>query len=151
MSIRSQLEKKIENKKQEIAESEAKLREANAFLQGLQEALKILPREEREEEERSPEQILRPGSNMAKAKDYLQKIGRPAHVTEILKNIGLEVTKKKRVSISGSLGSYARKGLIFSHKGPNSFGLIEFGNSHPEEEPPADFGMDNGAEENITE
>jgi hypothetical protein len=151
MSIRSQIEKKIENKRQEITEFEAKVREANAFLQGLQEALKILPREEREEEERSPEQILRSGSHMAKARDYLRRVGRPMHITEILKNIGLDVTKNNRVSLSGSLGSYARRELIFTHTGPNAFGLIELGSSHSEEEPPDDFGMENGGKEGIRE
>jgi hypothetical protein len=148
MSIRSQIEKKIENKRQEIVELEAKLREANAFLQGLQEAMKVLPREGKEEDERSPEQILRAGSNVAKARDYLRRVGRPMHITEILKNIGLEVTKKNRVSMSGSLGSYARRGLIFTHTGPNAFGLIEFSSPHAEEEPPDDFGIEDEEKRN---
>ncbi len=144
MSIRSQLEKKIENKKLEIAGLEAKLREANAFLQGLQEAFKVLPREGKEVGERFSEQTLRPGSNMAKARDYLRKMGKPKYITDILKNIGLEVNKKTRVSVAGSLGNYARKGLIFTHTGPNAFGLLEFGDVFPhEDEPPDDFGMDN--------
>jgi len=141
MSIRLQLEKKVENKKQEISELESKLREANAFLQGLQEALKILPREGIGED-RAPEQILRLGSNMAKIRDYLRKIGKPAHISELLKHLDLEASRNNRASISGSLGSYARKGTIFTHTGPNVFGLVEFGGSQSEDEPPDDFGMD---------
>lgn len=149
MSIRSQLEKKIENKRQEIGELEAKLREANAFLQGLQEAMKVLPREGVEEKE--PDLILRSGSNMARTRDYLRRVGKPMHITEILKNIGLDVNKNSRVSLSGSLGSYARRGMIFTHTGPNAFGLIEFGSSRAEEEPPDDFGIENGEKEGVSE
>ena len=157
MSARSQLEKKIDNKKQEIMELEselreanAKLREANAFLLGLQEALRFLPKEEKDSDERAPEQILRAGSSMAKARDYLRAVGKPMYISEILKNIGLEVNKNNRVSVSGSLGSYARKGLVFTHTGPNVFGLIEFGEVSSTEdvsEPPEGFGIESMEEE----
>ena len=154
MNIRPQLEKKIESKKQEILELDVKLREANAFLLGLQEALRMLPREGNGNE-RVPNQILRPSSNMAKARDYLQRTGKPMHITEILKGMGVVVDKKNKVSFSGSLGTYARKGIIFTRPGANIFGLIEFGDAkihHPESnpgsfdefnsEPPEDFGME---------
>lgn len=143
MSIRSQLEKKIENKRLEIVEIEARLREEKGFLQGLQEALKVLPKEGAEE--RKSEQLLRPGSNMAKAREYLRQYGKPAYIADILKGIGVETTKGNRASISGSLGNYARKREIFTALGQNIFGLIEF--KEPREpddsdEPPDDFGLE---------
>jgi hypothetical protein len=152
MNIRPQLEKKIENKRQEIADLEGKLREASAFLQGLQEALRMLPKEGNGEE-KPPDQVLRAGSNMAKARDYLRKMGKPMHVAEILKGIGTEVDKKNKVSLSGSLGTYARRRIIFTSQGANVFGLIEFENkdtlhSEPDpldefnSEPPDGFGME---------
>lgn len=141
MSIRAQIEKKIENKKQEIADLEGKLREANAFLQGLQEALKVLPREGADE--RRTEQVLRPGSNMAKARDLLRRVGKPMYIVDLLKGIGVEVTRSNRASISGSLGNYARKREIFTAHGQNIFGLIEFDASQTSsDEPPDDFGID---------
>jgi hypothetical protein len=138
MSLRTQLEKKIENKRQEIGELETKLREANAFLQGLQEALKILPKDG--SEERGTEQNLRPGSHVAKARDALRQAGKPMYIADIVKAIGLEDNKRNRGSVAGSLGSYARKGEIFTALGNNNFGLIEI--EVEGSEPPDDFGID---------
>ncbi|MGH9765359.1 MAG: hypothetical protein ACREDR_23680, partial [Blastocatellia bacterium] len=104
MSIRSQLEKKIENKRQEIKNLENQLLEANAFVQGLQEALKVLPKDSNDMNE-SPA-TLRPGSNMAKAREVLKKAGKPMYITDLLKGMGLDLTKKNRVSVSGALGTY---------------------------------------------
>jgi hypothetical protein len=145
MSIRSQVEKKIDNKKLEIVELEAKLREAGAFLQGLQEALKVLPKDDTAND-RDADSILRPGSNMAKARDALKRAGKPMYINDLLKAMGLDLTKKNRVSVSGALGSYARKGEIFTHKGPNIFGLIEFNDQAASDEPPDNFGVDQPAE-----
>lgn len=137
MSIRSQLEKKIENKFRDIEEMELILREQRAFLAGMQEALKGLPKDNGDE--RKSGQILRPGSDMAKARDYLKLVGTPLYITEILKGIGKELTKKHRISVGGSLSMYARKNEIFSKTAPNTFGLIEFDN-RADDEPPEGFG-----------
>lgn len=144
MSIKNQLDRKIQAKAQEIAEIEGKLREAKAYLQGLQDIYRMLPKDGTEE--RKPEQILRPGSDMAKARELLLKVGKALHISDILKGIGKEVNKSNRVSVSGSLGSYARKNQIFTSLGGNTFGLIEFksgANSDlSEDEPPDDFGIE---------
>ncbi|MBI4823663.1 MAG: hypothetical protein HY805_05480 [Nitrospirae bacterium] len=134
MGIRAKFEEKIKRKEQEIQEYEGKIREAKAYLQALQDSLKLLPREGKNV---SIESILRPGSNIAKTYEFLKKIGKPLHITEILKGIGKSTSKKDRIALSGSLGWYVRRKEIFTRPAPNTFGLIESG-----EEPPEDFGLD---------
>ncbi|MBP9664223.1 MAG: hypothetical protein KBD94_06340 [Pyrinomonadaceae bacterium] len=128
MQIRA-LERKIEAARQEISRLEADLIEKRAFLQGLQEAQKLFPK--------SPqigkgETVLRAGSDMAKARDFLRSTGRPIHITDILTGIGKENTKQNRLSVSSSLAGYARRGEIFTKSGPNTFGLVDMEISSPD-------------------
>ena len=94
------------------------------------------------------EAVLRIGTDLAKARDYLRKAGKAAHVTKIIEAIGKQVNKETRVSLSGSLSNYVRKGLIFTRPAPNTFGLVEFGESDGTDdaevssEPPDGFGDD---------
>jgi hypothetical protein len=143
MGARSQIEKKIIAKQQEIADLEIKIRAANSYVQAMQEVLRLLPKEETENGDGEQPLQLRHGSAVAQAKDVLAKVGRPMHVTEILKGIGRENTKSQRVSLSGSLRTYARRNQIFSQEGGNLFGLKEW-NSHNtvRTEPPPGFGLD---------
>jgi hypothetical protein len=149
MSTRSQLDKKIENQITRIFEVEQILMQEKAFLAGLQEALKVLPKDDNAHSGRPVDQILRPGSDMAKAREYLQSTGKPMYITDILTGIGKEITQKTRTSIGGSLGNYSRKNLIFKRTAPNTYGLIEFGTPSPppdgpapdEAELPEDFGV----------
>lgn len=76
---------------------------------------------------------------MAKARDALLKEAKPLHIDDLLKAIGK--TKEHKASVSGSLGNYVRKNEIFTRPAPNTFGLKEFDESQPEEEPPEDFGV----------
>ena len=136
MSIQSRLNEKIKKKEQEIQEYETKIREAKSYLQALQDAMKLLPREDIGSFEKS---ILRPNSNIGKTYALLNKIKKPMHVNDILKSIGKGTTKKERVSLSGSLGWYVRKKEIFTRPAPNTFGLM---NMEEAEEPPDQFGLD---------
>jgi flagellar basal body L-ring protein FlgH len=145
MSARSQVEKKIQSKQQEIADFEAQIEKAQAYIQAMQEVLRLLPREEGDAV--SSEQLPRHGSAMAKTRDLLLETGKPMHITDILTGIGKENTKSQRLSVSGSLRSYARKGLVFTQEGGNVFGLVEFqahnGNGRsPKDVPPKGFGLD---------
>lgn len=145
MSARSQIEKKIQAKQQEIADFELQIEKAEAYIQGMQEVLRLLPREEGDTV--STEQLPRHGSAMAKTRELLLETGKPMHITEILKGIGKENTKGQRLSVSGSLRSYARKGQVFTQEGGNIFGLVEFhranGNGQPSREvPPKGFGLE---------
>ena len=150
MSARSQVEKKIQSKQQEIADLEAQMDKAEAYIQAMQEVLRLLPREEGDAV--SGEQLPRHGSAMAQTRELLLETGKPMHITEILKGIGKENTKSQRLSVSGSLRSYARKGQVFTQEGGNVFGLVEFpisnGNGRsPREVPPKEFGLSSGEEE----
>lgn len=146
ISVRAQIEKRIENKQQEIIALDQTIRRNRAFIAGLQEALKLLPRDDGD---RSPNQLLRAGSVMAKVREFLKNRGEPLYINDILKGIGKEVNKKNRISVGGSLGNYARRGEIFSRTAPNTYGLISFASAteeaeattSTEEEPPEDFGV----------
>lgn len=139
MGVRTQLEKKIEAQEKEIDNLKAEIQRKESFLSGLKEALKLLPREDSE----VSSQELRPGSDLAKASELLKQAGHPLHISEILKGLGKEVNKNTRASLSGSMGTYARKREIFVKSGPNTFGLVEHRRKEPRgSEPPDDFGID---------
>ena len=118
------LQKLQDKKRQEIASLEMRLREAQAYLQALQDSIKVLSREAGEPVE--GEQELRPGTLLAQTRDILRKAGKPLHVNELLKLLGRDLDKKTRVSLSGSLSGYVRNQQIFTRPAPNTFGLIEF-------------------------
>ena len=123
MSIRSELLKRIEKKQAEIKEHEDRIREATAYLQGLQDTLKLIPKDE---DVGTQDVALRHGSNIAKARDALMAARKPLHITEILKAIGQPTDKKHRLALGGSIASYARKNAVFTKTAPNTFGLLEF-------------------------
>jgi hypothetical protein len=125
MSPQREIDKRIDKKKQEIAELEKRLGESKAYLSALQDTAKLFPKEDGVAD-KVP--VLRPGTDLAKSRDLLKSVGKPLHITEILKGIGKDVNKGNRISLSGSLGGYARKGIIFSKPAPNTFGLIELEN-----------------------
>jgi hypothetical protein len=129
MQIQRELERRIEKKRQEIAGLKQQLNTAETYLEALQDTLKLLPKDG------DKEVVLRPGSDLARAMDFIKVHGRPQHVTDILKGIGKEVNNANKTSLSGSLGSYVRKGIIFTKPSPNTFSLIEMengGESKPE-------------------
>jgi len=123
MQIQRELERRIEKKRLEITDLKQQLSNTETYLAALQDTLKLLPKEG------DKEVTLRPGSDLARARDFIKVRGTPQHVTDILKGIGKEVNKANRISLSGSLGSYVRKGSIFTKPAPNTFGLIELENN----------------------
>ena len=140
MRLRDEMQKRIEKKQQEIRDLELQQAAANAYLQALQDSLRLLPKDAAPEKQ-GPEQTLRPGSAVAKARQAILKVNKPLHVTEILKAIGRPVDKSNRVSLSGSLGGYAKR-EIFTRPAPNTFGLLELNHNEmpADEEPPDGFG-----------
>jgi hypothetical protein len=151
MSKRNRIEEKISKKEQEIQELEMKLREAKAYIQALQDVMKMMPREEGE----SPsiggtnDSTMRDGSYVSDARDAIRKAGRPLHVVDILKASGRPADRKSRLGMGGSLAAYVRRGEVFTRPKPNTFGLIELANAQPSYQPPTshptppdDFGMD---------
>jgi len=135
MKIREKLEKRIKKKEQEIQELRAKIGEAQAYIQALQDTIQFLPRDTSSGV--SVERALRPGSAVAKTLTFLRKSGKPMHITDILKGIGKTTSKKDRISLSGSLGWYVRRNELFARPAPNTFGLIE---TETANEPPEGFG-----------
>lgn len=140
MGIKEKIEEKIKKKDLEIQELESKIREAKSYIQALQDTLKVLPKEEMAISVPT-ESSLRPGGSIAKTLQYLKKTGQPMHISEILKGIGKPISKKERVSLSGSLNFYVKRNSIFNRPSPNTFGLVEWGNISTTE-PPEDFGTD---------
>lgn len=127
MGARDELMRRIERKEAELKqieqEAQAKVREGRAYIQALQEALRLLPREGKVG--RTSERALRPNSMLAKARDAIKKAGRPLHVSEILTALGKPVERASRSNLSGTIGAYVRKGEIFIKTAPNTFSLAE--------------------------
>lgn len=136
MGIRENLQKLVDRKMQEIEELERSIRDAQLYLQGLQDAMKALPKESATSEQRT----LRPGTEVAKVRDILMAANKPLHITEIFKQLGKTPDAKNRVSLSGSLSGYVRLGQVFTRPAPNTFGLTEFSNTEKEHIVPATFG-----------
>jgi hypothetical protein len=143
MNERRKIEERLKKKEQEIQGLEDQIREAKIYIQALQDVLKFMPRDA--EVGARPETTLRPGSTVAKAREIILSLGHPSHVTELLKQLGTEVTRESRAGLSGSLSAYVRRGEIFTRPAPNTFGLLELGHGDGgavagDSVPPADFG-----------
>jgi hypothetical protein len=138
MGMRENLQKLISKKHEEIAALELKITETRAYIQGLQDSMKLLPRDLND----VAGYALREGTALAKARDAIKLAGAPMTVSDLLKAIGKSQDKKHRVSLAGTLSGYARDGKVFLKTAPNTFGLIEFKNQAPEADPdiPEEFG-----------
>jgi hypothetical protein len=151
MELRKELRRRIERKRTEIEqlqaevrEREIRLREALAYVAGLEDMLKLLPKETATQ----AAMALRPDSALAKTREIILKAGKPLHISEILKALGKPVNHDTRASLSGSISAYVRNDQIFTRPAPNTFGLVEFEQeSKPEDELPPDFGVINGKSE----
>jgi predicted ribosome quality control (RQC) complex YloA/Tae2 family protein len=150
MALQRELEKKIDKKNQEIAaleaeirETETRIREARAFVQGLQEALRSVQKDAGGVTLAIKTNPFRAGSDMAKAEDYLRSTGKPAYITDILQGIGKEVNKTNTKSVAGAMNNYAREGRVFTRTAANTFFLLELQSSDDSEtDLPDDFGID---------
>ena len=145
MGARENLQKLADRKAQEITDLERQIDMARSYLQAIQDSIKALPRETPNNSSGNEEHTgeLRAGSLLARAKDAIEKNGFPMHINAILGAIGVESSKKTRVSLVGSLGGYVRKGAVFTRPAPNTFGLIGMKTPEhvsPEQALPIDFG-----------
>jgi hypothetical protein len=121
MGAKESLQKIADRKEAEITDLKLQLAQAEAYLQAIQDSIKVLPKEPAEA---GAEPELRSGTLLAQARDILKAEGKPLHVNEILKKMGRTVDKGNRISLSGSISAYARKRLIFRKTGPNIFALV---------------------------
>lgn len=148
MGFREELQKRIDKKRSEITALEGKLKEAQIYIQALEDTIKLIPRENEDGvvEPVSATSSLREGSMVARAKEELAKAGRPLHISELLTAIGKPTDKDNRTALAGSIGAYVRKGEFFTRPAPNTFGLIDMKSAPlvPEQRlgPPANFGID---------
>ncbi len=145
MDMRRELNRKIERKRAEIeqwerekAELELKIREGTAYVTGIAESLKLLPKEMASDAAKA----LRAGSSVAKARETILKAGRPLHINAILNALGKEATHDAKAALSGSLATYVRKGQIFTRPAPNTFGLVELEQEETDQPPPGFGAMD---------
>jgi hypothetical protein len=137
MGIRENFQKLIDKKQQEIEQLELQIREARAYIQALQDSMKFLPRDG--STATSSDHALRPDSTLAKARDAIRAAGTALPIADILKAVGKPQDKKNRVSLAGTMSSYVRAGKVFTKTAPNTFGLIELGNSQQEATSDADL------------
>lgn len=143
MSERRKIEERIRKKELELQELEIQVREGRVYIQALQDVLKMLPKEAKDSESVTEGPIaLREGSLASMARDAIMKIGKPAHVSELLAEMDKDDTRENRTSLSGTLAAYVRKREIFTRPAPNRFGLIELGHTPKKGalHPPDDFG-----------
>jgi len=122
MKAEREIQRRISQKQQEIQELRMGLERAQAYVDALQESLKLFQRSASDDGNTT----LRPNSQIDKARQVLLEASKPLHVSEILKRMGKEVTKNNRISLSGSIGLYVRRREVFTRPAPNTFGLIEF-------------------------
>ena len=125
MGLREKFVDRIKKKEQEIDEFEAKIREARAYIQALQDSMRLLPRDLGSSNGIETPRF-KPGSLTHKTYEFLKKTGRPMHIKDIIMGIGLVPDKKNRASLRGSLGPYTRDERIFRLVSTGTFGLVEF-------------------------
>jgi hypothetical protein len=150
MSARTDIEKRIEKEKAKINDLKSQIEKNESFILGLQEALKMLPKEKEAQNGQAKTNkdntttSFRVGSDVEKAYNLLRGTGKSMHISEILIGIGKEDTKINRLSLSSSLSRHVRKNDLFKRPLPNSFALIE---TPDIENPSLDLPPNFGAEE----
>ena len=145
MGFREDLRHRIEKKRIEVATLEEKLKETEIYLRALEDTLKLLPHEEGESSDVTSvtTSVMREGTRIARAREILQKSGHPMHISELLTAMSLPIDNNTRAALSGSLGSYVRKGEVFTRPAPNTFGLVDMETGGgPRDAPPPDFGLE---------
>jgi len=140
MDARKDIESRIGRERQKITELQKQIESTESFIRGLQEALKILPRDGTIRSSRRS-MTIRQGSDVAKIRDLIRKNGGPMHIGELVTGIGRQDTKANRMSLSGSLGRYVRRNSVFCRTGPNQFSLIDMEGNSATRLPP-DFGTE---------
>jgi hypothetical protein len=131
MGYRETLSRLIEKKDQELARLESDAAHLRSYIEGLNDALKTLPKDTANGPEER-QHVLRPNSALARARDALMRAGQPLYIDDLLLAVGKELTPENRVSLAGTLSSYVRGGRVFTKTAPNTFGLLEF-NERPSE------------------
>ncbi len=138
MGLREKFQKRIDEKRQEIASLQNRIRDLKVYVQAVEDTMRLLPREN--QEDRSSD--LRTGTNIHKAYAALSERGAPMHISDIVKAIGKPDEHDNRVALGGSISAYVRKGQLFTRPAPNTFGLLEFPQKPAANVPPPNFGVE---------
>src|SRR5437870_3414264 len=86
MSLRRKFEKKVKEKHQEIQELEHKLMEARAYLEAMEDAMRLLPAEGGQANGGLGSDItVKPGTTIEAVVKALRASGKPIHIMELLK------------------------------------------------------------------
>jgi hypothetical protein len=144
MSERKIIEEKLRKKEQEIQSLEEKIRTAKVYVQALQDVLRSLGGND-PTSSREGESVMKPGSAVAKVREFILNKGTPLHINQLVEMLGKDVTRESRASLTSSVAAYVRRGEVFTRPAPNTFGLAELGHrmmptSQPLQEPPKGFG-----------
>ena len=121
------IERRIKQKEEEAQRLRDELLKAEVYIEAMQESLRLIKKPSNAADGSG----IRPGSMIHQAQMILLQEGKPLYVGDLLNRMGREVTKMNRMSLSGSLGTYVRNKQVFTRPAPNTFGLIEFGDSEP--------------------
>jgi hypothetical protein len=137
---------RLKKKEQELQALEERARAARTYVHALQDILKLLDGEKRQETDSgaSGESVLRAGSSVHKARDAILRNGAPMHINSLTEAVSGDSSREGRISLASSLAAYVRKGEIFTRTAPNTFGLAELGHktvADEEDGPPAGFGQ----------
>lgn len=130
-NLRDEFQLRIDSKRRELRDLENRIQALRSFIDGLEYAASLLPSDSAYPDSDSQ---LRKGTTVARAQAIIKAANRPLHVSEILRLIGEPDDNTHRVSLSGSLAAYVRKGQVFTRPAPNTFGLIEIRNRPKEAE-----------------
>jgi hypothetical protein len=113
----------IEEKRCEVDHYRNKIKEAEIYIQALQDTLRLLPRAEVSAE--TPSDIhLQEGSYAQKIYELLKRENSPLHIRQIMNKLQIPFNNKTRSSVVGSLGPYIRSGRLFIKTAPNTFWLL---------------------------
>ena len=123
MSERKKIENLIKKKEVRIEELEEEIKATRVYLQALQDVLKMLPKP-------SESIVLRPGSDVARAREIILGKAQPVHISALLEALEKEGTRENRASLTSSLAAYVRRNQVFTRPAPNTFGLIELGHTN---------------------
>jgi hypothetical protein len=148
MGIKEDIEKRIEKERQKISDLRSQIELAESFVQGLQEALRLIPRSDSTKHT----QIgfyFRSGDTK-QAYEELKKSGKPMRIDEILRAIGKSDNRQNRASMASSLHRAAKKSGIIKKVGANTFAVSDMVIGINEEESvslPDNFGSDRETQE----
>lgn len=129
MGLREDYFRRIEKKRLEVEKMRTDLRVEERYLEAMMDAYKLLPRTGEETNGASRPSNLRKGSGTAKAYDALKRTGHHMHVKDLLEAMGVKVSRKTTQGLASSLRAYVNKHEIFTKPAPNTYGLVEFGES----------------------